>query len=223
MFSGIIEELGKVRMINRSSQSGKIAIETGFDLNQMKIGDSIAVNGTCLTVTGISQKTFEADISPETFDKTVLGQLKTGDEVNLERALRLSDRINGHLVSGHIDGVGKISEKRNQGNAVIVTIKVPDPLSSYIIEKGSVAVDGISLTINDCPKGFITLSVIPLTAKMTTIGFKSVGAPVNIEIDMIAKYVDRMLQNQPADGQQTTDLKQTTSITGEFLAKKGFL
>ena len=223
MFSGIIEELGKVRLINRSSQSGMIAIETGIELDQVQIGDSIAVNGACLTVTSINPKFFEADISPETFDKTVLGQLNIGDRVNLERALRLSDRINGHLVSGHIDGVGVISEKKDRGNAVIVTIKTPDPISNYIIEKGSVAIDGISLTVNDCPKGFMTLSVIPLTAKMTTIGIKPVGAQVNIEIDMIAKYVERMLQNQLGGGQQTDLSKQTTSITKELLANNGFL
>ena len=116
MFTGIIEELGTIRRINRSSESGTITIETGFDLSQVQIGDSIAVNGACLTVTRLNQKTVDADISPETFDKTVLGQLKVGDRVNLERALRLSDRINGHLVSGHVDGVGTIVEKKERGN-----------------------------------------------------------------------------------------------------------
>ena len=223
MFSGIIEDLGKVKTLNRSSQSGMIGVETGIGLDQVKIGDSIAVNGACLTVTSINSKFFEADISPETFDKTVLGQLNIGDRVNLERALRLSDRINGHLVSGHIDGVGVISEKKDRGNAIVVTIKIPEKISNYIIEKGSVAVDGISLTVNDCPKGFISLSVIPLTAQMTTIGFKAAGAHVNIEIDMIAKYVERMLQN-PQSAEQRGDLsKQATSITKEMLANNGFL
>ena len=223
MFTGIIEELGTIKRIQRSSQSGRLTIQAGITLDQTKIGDSIAVNGVCLTVTRFSRHTFEADVSPETLDKSTLGELNPGDRVNLERALRLSDRLNGHLVSGHIDGTGVIADKKTMGNAVVVAIRVPESMAKYMIKKGSVAIDGISLTINLCQDQLITLSVIPHTAELTTIGLKQKGGRVNIETDMIAKYVEQFLTHPRSVKSHSPGRGGDSVISTELLAKNGFL
>jgi riboflavin synthase len=224
MFTGIIEGLGTLKAIQMSGggRGRRLTIEADFELDRTKIGDSIAVNGACLTAVTISGKRFEVDVAPETLKMTTFGEAKVGDRVNLERALRLSDRLDGHLVSGHIDGTGTIKQKRNVGNAIIVTIEVPERLSDYMIPKGSVAVDGISLTINQCRRDSFDLSIIPHTAHLTTIGFKEAGVRVNIETDMIGKYVRRFLTRQSDAGAETEN-EQSSAINKEFLAKAGFL
>jgi len=219
MFTGIIEGFGKITGLRASGRGKRLTIESGFSLDQTKIGDSIAVSGACLTAVVIQGEKFEVDVSPETLDKTTLCTAKTGDRVNLERALRLSDRLDGHLVSGHIDGTGKIIQKKKAGNVQIVTIGVPESLSDYMIEKGSVAVDGISLTINKCDRQNFEVSIIPHTSILTTIGFKKIGDNVNIETDMIGKYVERFISKKPV----TEKEKQKKDIDATFLAKSGFI
>ena len=192
-----------------------------FDLKGTNIGDSIAVNGACLTAVQISGNRFEIDASPETLGTTNLSEVRPGERVNLERAMRLSDRLDGHLVSGHIDGIGSIAERKTTGNAVVLTFKVPKSLARYLIRKGSVAVDGISLTVNDRGADWFSVSVIPYTALLTTIRFKPVGAPVNIETDIIGKYVERFLLfgKNPAGQEDPSD----KGIDLRFLARHGFL
>jgi riboflavin synthase len=219
MFTGIIEGLGTIAGVHASGKGRRLTISSDFDLLQTRIGDSIAVNGACLTAVELGTRRFAADVSPETLSRTTFGKAAVGERVNLERALRLSDRIDGHLVSGHIDGMGIIDRKEPAGNAVIVTISVPETLLRYVIQKGSIAVDGISLTINQCGAGFFEVSIIPHTAGLTTIGFKPTGASVNIETDMIGKYVERFLMpHHPAQAP-----KATTGLDMQFLAKSGFL
>jgi len=218
MFTGIIEGLGTVTKIRSSGQGKRLTIEADYPLDHTKIGDSIAVSGACLTAVMIDGKSFEVDMSPETLSKTTFGKAKIGDRVNLERALCLSDRIDGHLVSGHIDGIGSVKNIKTLGNAIIITFEVPESLSRYMIRKGSVAVDGISLTINNCDHGSFEVSIIPHTAKLTSIGFKKIGDHVNIETDMIGKYVERFMRN---DNEEQKARK--SSIDKQFLAKSGFL
>jgi riboflavin synthase len=219
MFTGIVEGMGSIAAIQASGTGRRLTVTTDFDMLHSRVGDSIAVNGACLTAVEIGSRRFIADVSPETLDRTTFGKAKIGEKVNLERALRLSDRLDGHLVSGHIDGMGTIDQKKTAGNAVIIVIKVPESLSRYMIQKGSVAVDGISLTINQCSAGKFEVSVIPHTAGLTTIGFKAAGAPVNIETDMIGKYVERFLM--PHHQHQAHET--TAGLDMQFLAKSGFL
>jgi len=220
MFTGIIEGLGTIREIRPEGQGKRMTVDADFFLEQTKIGDSVCVSGACLTVVMIDDKRFTVDISPETLAKTTFKGAKIGDRVNLERALRLSDRIDGHLVSGHIDGIGTVTLKQNIGNAIIVSYKVPELISHYMIQKGSVAVDGISLTINHCGHESFDVSIIPHTAKLTTIGFKKTGDLVNIETDMIGKYVERFVGVKRHD-EKTKGAK--SSIDMEFLTKTGFV
>jgi riboflavin synthase len=216
MFTGIIEALGTIRAVHPSGQGRRLSVEAGFSLEKTAVGDSIAVNGACLTAVSIAGSRFEADVSPETLSKTSFGGIRIGERVNLERALRLSDRLNGHLVSGHVDGVGTLRSRIQAGNAVLITIDVPQEVSRYMIRKGSVAVDGISLTINDCGPGFFKVSVIPHTAAVTTIGFRNSGDRVNIETDMIGKYIERLMRPK-------ADRREEGGIDLEFLGKTGFL
>ncbi|MBC8199943.1 MAG: riboflavin synthase [Desulfobacterales bacterium] len=221
MFTGIIEGLGTITAIRPSNLGKRLLIDADFPLDQTKIGDSIAISGVCVTVIIIAGKRFEIDISPETIAKTTFDTAKIGDRVNLERALRLSDRIDGHLVSGHIDGIGTIKDKKRTGNAIIVVIDVPEFLSRYMITKGSVAVDGISLTINNRSRDCFDVSIIPHTAKLTTIGLKKAGDYVNIETDMIGKYIENFIAEKPAN-----NIKKETgqpSVDKQFLTKTGFL
>ena len=221
MFTGIIEGLGNIAAIHSSGQGNRVTIEAGFALDQTKIGDSISVSGACLTAVKIEGRRFEVDVSPETLKTTIFGQAKVGDRVNLERAMRFSDRIDGHLVSGHIDGTGIVKQREIQGNAVIVTIEVAESLTRYMIAKGSVAVDGISLTINSCDAGSFAISIIPHTAKLTTIGFKNRGDRVNIETDMIGKYVERFLAGVSESGKD--QISKRSTIDQEYLIKTGFI
>lgn len=221
MFTGIIESFGIIREIRPNQEGRTLTIETGLDLSATRIGDSIAVNGACLTAVRLSRNAFTVDMAPETVDRTTFRQAKTGDRVNIERALRLSDRLDGHLVSGHIDGTGRITAVRNRSNAVIISVAVGRDLASDMIEKGSVAVDGISLTINRCSDDDFEVSVIPHTAKMTTIGLKSAGDPVNIETDMIGKYIRKLLLKGTGMTDPPSSGKKDISL--DLLARNGFL
>ena len=220
MFTGIIEGLGTIREIRSEDQGKRMTVDADFFLEQTKIGHSICVSGACLTVISIDNKRFTVDVSPETLAKTTFKSAKIGDRVNLERALRLSDRIDGHLVSGHVDGIGTVALKQNIGNAIIVSFKVPEFISHYMIQKGSVAVDGMSLTINHCGHDSFGVSIIPHTAKLTTIGFKKAGDLVNIETDLIGKYVERFVGDKRRDEKKK---EAGNSINMEFLAKSGFV
>jgi riboflavin synthase len=221
MFTGIIEGLGAVAAARPAGRGKCLTIEADFVLSETKIGDSICVSGACLTAVKIEGRRFEVDVSPETLHMTTLSHAKVGERVNLERALRLSDRIDGHLVSGHIDGMGHIRQRETQGNAIVVTIEVPETLTRYMISKGSVAVDGISLTINTCNAKSFSVSVIPHTGKMTTIGFKNRGDAVNIETDMIGKYVERFMTGA-RDVKSREDSEQSF-IDRDLLMKTGFI
>ncbi len=221
MFTGIIEGLGTITAVKSSGQGRRLSLTADFSLKESHIGDSIAVNGACLTAVTITDRRFTADVSPETLEITTLGTANVGDRVNLERALRFSDRIDGHLVSGHVDGIGVIRDKKVQGNATVIRFEVPEDLARYMIVKGSVAVDGISLTINACDSRGFEVSIIPHTAGVTTIGAMKIAQTVNIETDMIGKYVERFVGNQPA-GTTKTKVK-GSALDMQFLAKKGFL
>ena len=221
MFTGLIQAVGKVKRLERKTGSASLVIEAPDLAGSAQPGDSVTVNGACLTVTSGDASTLSFDVVPQTLSASTLGGLKTGDRVNLERALRLSSRIDGHLVSGHIDGMGTVKQKQNIGNSVIVTIGVPESLSHYMVKKGSVAVDGISLTINDCSQDRFSVAIIPHTAKWTTIGFKNVGDFVNIETDMIGKYVERFLME--SQHPEHTNAAGKAPIDVDFLKKTGFL
>lgn len=219
MFTGIIEGLGNIYALQPSGEGKKLTIEADFVLEGAKEGDSISVSGACLTAVAISDRRFTVDVSPETLARSTFAQAKTGDRVNIERAMRLSDRLDGHLVSGHIDGVGTIVHRKIKSNAILITIGAPESLCRFMIEKGSVAVDGISLTINGCTQNSFEISIIPYTSKLTTIGLKNIGTHVNLETDMIGKYVEKFLsarQNNDKDFRKS-------DISMDFLAKAGFL
>jgi riboflavin synthase len=210
MFTGIIAAMGSVKRITRKGADALLSVETVMPLEDIRIGDSIAVNGACLTVTEKAGRVFTADVSAETLSRTNLGVLKAGNPVNLEKALRFSDFIGGHLVLGHVDGQGKIQEKASRADSIIFGIEIPESLMRYIVEKGSIAVDGVSLTVNRCEKSRFYVNMIPHTAQATTLGVKKSGDGVNIETDIIGKYVERLLQ--PSKG-----------LDMGFLAEHGFL
>ena len=222
MFTGIIEGSGIIKKIDSNSEGAVLTIETGINLSETKIGDSIAVNGACLTAVSLQKRLFKVDMAPETIDRTTFKKASAGTKVNIERALRLSDRLDGHLVSGHIDGTGIIASKIKKSNAWVITINVPEKLSEQMIEKGSIAIDGISLTINECSNKNFEISVIPHTVKMTTIETKNVGDEVNIETDMLGKYVEKFL-NKSLGTKNTDNDNIHKDISLGLLAKKGFL
>ena len=207
MFTGIIEEIGTLGRLSGS----KIVIKCRKVLEDVKIGDSISVNGICLTVTAFDDSSFSADVMPETIRRTSLDNLKTGDIVNLERALRLGDRLGGHIVSGHIDGVGKIKSMKTEGNAIIVTVEAQKDLLKQIAAKGSVALDGMSLTVVDVSSDKFSVSLIPHTREVTNFKVKRINSPVNIETDVLAKYVERLMNHK------------STAITKDFLLENGII
>ncbi|MCX5845822.1 MAG: riboflavin synthase [Deltaproteobacteria bacterium] len=210
MFTGIIENAGAVKRITRKGEDALLVIDTSLNLDDIKVGDSIAVNGACLTVTQKTDRSFSADVSAETLARTNLKLLKSGDRVNLEKSLRMNSFLGGHLVLGHVDGLGKIQEKINKANSLQFGLEIDTELGRYIVEKGSVAVDGISLTVNRCEKNRFYVNIIPHTARNTTLEFKKVADLVNIETDIIGKYVEKFLN--PGKG-----------IDMNFLAEHGFL
>ena len=218
MFTGLIEEMGAVTSLQKTLAGTRITILASTVIGDLKIGDSVSVNGTCLTVVSKDERDFSVEISPETLLVTTLGQLTAGAPVNLERAMKLNERIGGHLVAGHVDGIGTIRSRHQEGNAICFTIEAPPEILRYCVVKGSVTVDGISLTINDVgDKGF-AVAIIPHTAKITTLGLKQVGDPVNLESDLIGKYVERLLQER---GQLSP--KPTPVIDKDYLQKRGLI
>lgn len=218
MFTGLVAELGTVMELKQLKQSYNITVKAQKVLENLKIGDSIAVNGACLTVVKISGSAFTADIMPETVKLTNLRNLKSGDKVNLERTLKLSDGLDGHIVSGHVEGIGVIMSKKAQGIAEIVTVKTPPQLLKYIIKKGSIAIDGISLTVTEVTGSAFSVSLIPHTAKETTLGFKKSGDEVNLETDIIGKYVEHLLNFKTSAGAENKN-----TLTKSLLFENGFI
>ena len=213
MFTGIVEEKGKVIALEKSGDSCVLKIAANVVTEGLAIGDSVAVNGVCLTAVSVSESHFCADVMNQTLKMSSLGALKPQSSVNLERAMAANGRFGGHIVSGHIDGVGKITAIRRDANAVWYTISASSELMRYIVAKGSVALDGISLTVAELDSGSFSVSLIPHTAKSTVLGEKRVGDTVNIENDVIAKYVEKLLSPQQP---------QKSGITMEFLLENGF-
>jgi|SRR5262249_36282747 len=196
MFTGIIEDVGEVVRWERRGGAGVLVVRTGLPVDEMDLGASIAVNGACLTVTEKSRGAFKVDVSPETLKRTTFGGLKRGAAVNLERPMQIGDRLGGHLVTGHIDGVGAAEKIQTKGDYTFYTFRVLSPLSRLLVPKGSVAVDGISLTVNGCGRGRFSIAAIPFTLKHTNLRHLRVGAKVNIETDLIGKYVQRLLRRE---------------------------
>ncbi len=215
MFTGIVEEVGTVAAIQKGQKSSILTIQGNVIFEDMKLGDSIAVNGVCLTVTSFGSNKFTADVMSETLSRSSLGSLKMGSGVNLERAMAANGRFGGHIVSGHIDGTGTITDIRPDDNAVWYTVKAPSKIMRYIVEKGSIAIDGISLTVAAVSDDTLSVSIIPHTAKCTILSQKKVGDTVNLENDIIGKYVERLMQ--PAQSE-----KKQSRITEEFLREVGF-
>lgn len=216
IFTGIIQELGVVVKLQVRQDAARLTVGAEKVLAGVQLGDSIAVNGVCLTVVDFSERHFTVDIMPETLRRTNLAELKPGDIVNLEPALTLGARLGGHLVSGHIDDVGRIAARHQEGNAIILRISAPPAVMKYIIPKGSIAVDGISLTVTSLEKSAFTVSVIPHTAAQTNLGQRKVNDPVNLENDLIGKYVARLLAGQEED-------EKNGDISLEMLTNYGFL
>lgn len=223
MFIGIIEEIGKVEAVAKGSNSAVITIAAVKVLEDTKIGDSIAVNGVCLTVTSISGRKFSADVMAETLRRSSLGSLKHGSMVNLERAMAANGRFGGHIVSGHIDGVGVISSFEKEDNAVWVEIETPAKILRYIVEKGSITIDGISLTVAKLTDSSFAVSVIPHTGEETTLLNRNPGDIVNLENDIVGKYVERLMNFKTDDRDNKSEEKNNSdSITMNFLNEHGF-
>ena len=216
MFTGLIEEIGQVKYILWGSKSARLTIGATKILDDIKTGDSINTNGACLTVTSFKSNQFSVDVMDETMRRTNLQTLRVGSKVNLERALKLNDRLDGHLVSGHIDGTGTITNLKKDDNAVWVTIKTSPDVSKYIIQKGSIAIDGISLTIAEINNETFQVSIIPHTGLQTTLLSKQINETVNIECDQVGKYIEKFLFNRDNKSQHS-------SIDMEFLKENGFL
>ncbi len=194
MFTGIIEEMGQVVSFECLEASSRLTIQAKTVMEDLTTGASVNVNGACMTALVLNTSRFSCDLSPETLSLTNLGILKTGDQVNLERAMRMGDRLSGHMVSGHIEGVGMIVDKKSLDNALIISIEASASVLKYCVSKGSITLDGVSMTINQLQEKRLTISVIPHTAEMTTLGFKDVGDVLNLESDLIGRYVERLLE-----------------------------
>lgn len=214
MFTGIIEEIGSVKHIQPGAQSMTLTIAASVVLTDVSIGDSIAVNGVCLTVKSFTKNQFAADVMPETVTSTSLRQLTSGSLVNLERALAANGRLGGHFVTGHVDGVATIRDKRTVDNALYIRLSLPEGYGQYLVHKGSISLDGTSLTIFEVKDPDITISLIPHSQEMTVIAKKKIGETVNFECDMLAKYVENMLQKRQDNGQ---------TLSKDFLQQHGFM
>lgn len=214
MFTGLVAELGTVKKLTRMGESYHLTVGARKVMDNLKIGDSMATNGVCLTVVQMTDSEFTVDVMPETARLTNIGMLKVGDKVNLERTLRPIDGLDGHIVSGHVEGLGTIISEKADGIAKVVTFDTPEKLLKYIIPKGSITVDGISLTVTRVTDASFSVSLIPHTAKETTLGFKTVGDKVNLETDIIGKYVERML---------SWDKKSSNGLDKNMLLENGFM
>ena len=214
MFTGIIEEVGTIERIRRGSSSAVLQIQASRVLEDLKVGDSVAVNGVCLTATAVEERRFSADVMHETLRRSTLTELRPGSAVNLERAMAANGRFGGHIVAGHVDGTGRIIRLQKDDNAVWYTIQAGPEVLRYVVEKGSITVDGISLTVAQVGADWFSISVIPHTAAVTVLGRRRAGERVNLEADLIGKYVEKLLP--PAAGGRTAE-----GLTREFLARNG--
>lgn len=218
MFTGIVEEMGAVKAVERTLAGARLSVLASTVMDDLGIGDSISVNGACLTVVSRAEREFTVDVSTETLSVTSLGSLAAGAPVNLERAMKLHQRIGGHLVSGHVDAIGAVRSRRPDGNTLIITIEAPKEILRYCVPKGSITVDGISLTLNELADRSFGVAIIPHTAKVTTLGLKQPGETVNLESDLIGKYVERLLQER---GQLPP--KAAPVIDKDYLQKRGLI
>lgn len=222
MFTGIIEEVGEIQSIKKGANSAVITIKANTVLGDLHLGDSVALNGVCLTATSIGKNNYSVDVMHETLRRTNLGELKSGSRVNLERAMAANGRFGGHIVAGHVDGTGTISSMKKDDNAVWITIDTSAAILKYIISKGSITIDGVSLTVAKVDNKSFAVSVIPHTGQNTTLLDKKPGDTVNLENDMVGKYVEKLLQygSIPAEEEESTSEK--TGITMDFLIQNGF-
>ncbi|NOY53265.1 MAG: riboflavin synthase [Deltaproteobacteria bacterium] len=218
MFTGIIEEIGEIAELHTGAESARMTVKAKTVLKDVRPGDSIAVSGACLTVVQFNKTSFTVDVSPETLSATILGDFRPGDRVNLERAIPAVGRFGGHLVSGHVDGIGRLTDRRPVGNAVIMTFQAPEEILRSSIPKGSIAIDGVSLTLNELKAKTFTVSIIPHTLRKTTLEKKLVGSRVNLEGDLIGKYVYRFL-----DLREEGSKDAGRGIDSGFLAEHGFM
>ena len=214
MFTGIIEDKGRVLRVEYQGQKKRLTLELPMNLTEVQLGDSININGVCLTIVEKRGQTIELDLSPETLQRTALGGLREGDLVNLERALRVMDRLGGHIVTGHIDAIGIIVEKRKEIDFLDLKIRIPKAISRYVVRKGSIAIDGVSLTVNEYQGEEIQLTLIPYTLEKTTLMHKKVGDQVNVETDVLGKYVEKLLDRED---------KKSKGVTLSFLKEHGFI
>lgn len=220
MFTGLIEELGTILSVASGTKSSVLIVKANKVLEDVKIGDSISTNGVCLTVTHFTKDSFTVDVMPETIQRSNLKYVKSGSIVNLERALRVGDRLGGHMVSGHIDGLGTVKSIERDDNAIWYTIEAAPSILKYIIEKGSVALDGISLTVAMCDMKQFKVSIIPHTHSVTTLAQRKVGDQINVECDAFGKYVERISAFGNVDNSMEND---TSKINMDFLRNNGFL
>lgn len=216
MFTGLVESCGRVQTLTRTATEARLTVLTSLPTEELKLGDSVSVNGACLTVVAKDKTTFTVDMSPETFERTTFNSMPREGRVNLERALRVGDRLGGHIVTGHIDTVGTVLSVEKHQNAVVIEIEVPAEYARYLVAKGSVAIDGISLTINAAESNKFSVSIIPHTLKETTLAECKSGDQVNIETDILGKYVERLLGVEKGPDR-------SSKLTSEFLAKHGFM
>jgi len=214
MFTGIIEDKGKVLRVESRGQEKRLTVEFPPHLTEVQLGDSININGVCLTIVRKQKRAIELDLSQETLQKTALGELQAGNQVNLERALKLTDRLGGHIVTGHIDGIGVIAEKRKERDFLQLEIRIPESVSRYVVQKGSIAIDGISLTVNEFLGSEIRMTLIPYTIEKTTLVDKMVGDRVNVEADILGKYVEKLLDRGN---------KKPGKVDSSFLKEHGFI
>ncbi|PKQ66782.1 riboflavin synthase [Labilibaculum manganireducens] len=218
MFTGLIEEIGSIKSIQSGGKSIRLTVSARKIMDDVKLGDSIAANGICLTVVSFNSTGFSADVMPETMSRTNFGLLGAGSRVNLERALRVGDRMGGHMVSGHIDGLGEVAGREHDDNAIWVSIAAPGNILKYIVEKGSVAIDGISLTVAYVDEKIFKVSIIPLTQEDTTLTSKKKGEKVNLECDITAKYIEKFLFHRDEESAQV----EKSDISMNFLKENGF-
>ncbi len=216
MFSGIVEEMGVVKSLVPGLAGARLSILAGTVLKDLQLGESVSVSGACLTAAEVGEIDFSVDVSVETLDVTTLGTLTAGAAVNLERALKLNDRLGGHLVTGHVDGTGILRERTQAGNTLLLTLEVSEPILGYCVPKGSITVDGVSLTINGVSENGVSVAIIPHTAKVTTLGVKQPGDTVNLESDLIGKYVERLLQRSGKLPEKAAPV-----IDRDYLQKRG--
>ncbi len=218
MFSGIVEEMGAVQAIEKGLTGAKFSILASAILDDLQVGDSVSVSGACLTVTTIEDQSFLVDVSKETLNCTNFGTIAIGTPLNLERAMKLNARMSGHLVTGHVDGIGMLRAREQDGNAIYLTVEALEDIMRYCVPKGSITIDGISLTINSVTDNLFSVAIIPHTANVTTIGLKQIGDSVNLESDLIGKYVERLLQ-----GSGTLPASAAPIIDKDYLQKRGLL